>query len=122
VLVATEPAIQIWDLATGTPLGEAGRGDLALGTTIALGDGVFYVADWELDRVLRFSMAGELLGVFIEGLDNPISIDVGFDGALYVMDATGVNRYDAATGDHLARLVSREDRLIWPRSFTFVRD
>jgi len=39
-----------------------------------------------------------------------------------VLDATGMQRFDAETGDHLSQLVARDDRLLWPRAFTFVRE
>ncbi|MDQ3340179.1 MAG: hypothetical protein M4D80_33905 [Myxococcota bacterium] len=117
VLVATEPAVQIWDLASGTQLGEIGRGDLVLATSIAIHEDTIYVADWDRDAILAYP-GGRVIAY---GLRDPISIDF-FDGALYVLDATGLNRLDAETGEHLSQLVARDDRLIWPRSFTFVRD
>jgi hypothetical protein len=116
VLVATEPAVQIWDLATGTQLGELGRGDLVFATSITTRGETIYVADWERDAVMTFPDRR----VLISGLHDPINIEI-FDGDLYVLDATGVHRFDAETGDHLAQLVARDDRLQWPRAFTFVR-
>jgi DNA-binding beta-propeller fold protein YncE len=115
VLVATEPAIQIWDLASGTQIGELGRGDLSLATSIATDGTTIFVADWERDAIMRFPG-----GLLVEGLHDPISIDL-FDGDLYVLDATGVQRFDADTGEHLGTLVPRDDRLQYPRAFTFVR-
>ena len=117
VLVATEPAVQVWDLATGTQVGEFGRGDLVLATSIAVHDDTIYVADWDRDAILAYP-GGRVIAY---GLHDPISIDF-FDGALYVLDATGLNRIDAETGQHLSQLVARDDRLMWPRAFTFVRD
>ncbi|HLL21886.1 MAG TPA: hypothetical protein VK427_07135 [Kofleriaceae bacterium] len=116
VLVATEPAVQIWDLATGTQLGELGRGTLALATSIAIDGDTIYVADWERDQILTFP-GGRVL---VDGLTNPISIEL-IDGELYVLDATGMRRYDAETGERLARVFARDDRLRYPRAFTFVR-
>jgi len=117
VLVATEPAIQIWDLASGTQVGELGRGDLVLATSIATRGDTIYVADWERDQIVTFPDGR----VLVDGLRDPISIDI-FDGELYVLDATGMQRFDAETGDHLSQLVARDDRLLWPRAFTFVRE
>lgn len=118
-LVATEPAIQIWDVATGTQLGEAGRGHLALATSIARDDAYLYVADWELDQIVRFTADGTFVDVLVRDLVDPISIDL-HAGALVVLDATGVTTYDVDTGDRQAQLVARDDRLLYPRALTFV--
>ena len=116
VLVATEPAVQIWDLASGTQLGELGRGDLVLATSIAVHEETIYVADWDRDAILAYP-GGRVIAY---GLRDPISID--FEGGeLYVLDANGISRVDVETGEHLARLVARDDRLLYPRAFTFVR-
>ncbi|MBA3818259.1 MAG: hypothetical protein H0X17_05165 [Deltaproteobacteria bacterium] len=122
--IATDRAIQVWDIASGTQLPAlASTGELAMAVGIALDpDGVIHVADWERGRITRHAADGTDLGVLIDGLVNPISLDFGPDGALYVMDARGVHRHDARTGDHLALLVARDDRLLYPRSFTFVSD
>lgn len=116
VLVATEPAVQIWDLASGTQLGELGRGELDLATSIAVRGETIYVADWARDAILTFP-GGRVLA---DGLRDPISIDIEGDD-LYVLDATGMHRYDAETGDHLAHIVVRDEYLVAPRAFTFVR-
>ncbi|MDQ3368903.1 MAG: hypothetical protein M3680_26055 [Myxococcota bacterium] len=122
--IATDRAIQVWDIASGTQLPAiASTGELAMAVGIALDpDGVVHVADWERGRITRHATDGSALGVLIDGLVNPISLDFGPDGALYVMDARGVHRHDARTGDHLSLLVARDDRLLYPRSFTFVSD
>jgi len=122
--VATERAIQVWDVATGVQLETFGTPDeLALATSIAVGrDGVLVVADWERDRLVRYAADGVFLGELVGGIESPISVDVGPDGALYVLGAAGLHRLDATTGDHLALLVARDDRLQWPRGFTFVSD
>lgn len=116
VLVATEPAVQIWDLASGTQIGEMGRQDLVLATSLAMhGDNVL-VSDWDRDAIVELPTGR----IVVTGLRDPVSIDVVGDD-LYVLDANGLGRYDAETGDHLSQLVTRDDRLIWPRAFTFVR-
>jgi outer membrane protein assembly factor BamB len=116
VLVATEPAVQIWDLASGTQIGELGRGDLVLATSIATRGELVYVADWDRDCVMSFPDGR----VRVSGLHDPISIEI-IDDELYVLDATGMLRFDAETGKALGTLVPRADHLQWPRAFTFVR-
>lgn len=115
VLVVTEPAVQIWDLAAGVQIGELGRDQLALATSIALAGDTIYVADWERDQILTYP-GGHVL---VDGLTDPISIEVD-DGALYALDATGMTVFDAETGERRAQLVARGDRLQWPRGFLFV--
>jgi hypothetical protein len=117
VLVATEPAVQVWDLASGTQLGEFGRGDLVFATSIAVRGETTYVADWDRDCIMTFPDRR----VLVAGLRDPVSIDI-VDDELYVLDADGIHRFDAETGDHHSQLVARDDRLVWPRAFTFVRD
>ena len=117
VLVATEPAVQIWDLASGTQIGEMGREDLVLATSLAMRGDKVLVADWERNAIVELPTGR----IVVTGLHDPISIDV-FDDDLYVLDATGLHRFDAETGDHLSQLVARDDRLVSPRAFTFVRD
>ena len=116
-LVATESAIQVWDLASGTQIGEFGRRDLVLATSIATRGETIYVSDWDRDCIMTFPEGR----VLVSGLRDPISIDI-VDDDLYVLDATGLHRFDAETGEHLSQLVARDERLLWPRAFTFVRD
>lgn len=119
-LVATDPVIQIWDVASGMQLGEAGRGHLVLATSITANDDAIFVADWDLDQILEFSPDGHYRRVLIDDVRDPISIDL-HDGALVVLDARGIHTYDAQTGARRTALVPRDDRLLYPRSFTFVR-
>lgn len=118
-------AVQVWDLATGALLRHFGTIDeVATATSVALDhDGVLYVADGDLDRVVRFDPGtGALLDVFAAGFSRPISIDFGPDGAFYVLDAIGLHGFDA-TGARLGQLIAVGDgHLLRPRSFTFVAD
>lgn len=109
--VATETHVQIWDLASGTQVGEVGRGDLLFATSIALAGETAYVADWERDQIL------ELPGgrVVVDGLHDPIAIE-RIDGDLYILDADGLARFD---GEALSRSIA-PDHLQWPRAFTFL--
>lgn len=130
LFVATEShpelgsAIQVWDLATGTLARHFGSyAELAFAAGLALHDGVLYVCDWERGRVLRFDPAtGTSLGVLVdEGLLLPVELDVGPDGTLHVLDATGLHRFDRETGASLGRLVAVDGTvLVRPQGFTFV--
>lgn len=115
LLIATDAGVQVWDLASGTQLGSFGERDLARATSIALRGEVTYVADWDRDCIMTFPDAR----VFVAGLRDPISIDL-FGGVLYVLDATGMHRFDADTGEDLGLLLARDERLPWPRGFTFL--
>lgn len=116
-------AIQVWDLTTGTLLRHFGTYDqLASATGIAFADGMLYVADHERDQVMMFdAVTGGPRGALVtEGLVDPVSLDVGPDGALYIVDAAGVQRF--ADGE-LSRFISAGDGgLVAPRSATFVSD
>jgi sugar lactone lactonase YvrE len=115
VLVATESVIQVWDLASGTQLHEFGADHLAFATSIATDGETIYVADWELDRIVTFTTAGDYLGTLPNVVNDPISIDFGPDGELYVLDHDGLSRLG---GD---RLIESAGQLQYPRSFLFVR-
>ena len=96
-----------------------GRDELASATGIAVHDAIVYACDYQLDRVVRYDAAtGASLGILVE-LDQPISLDIGPDGELYVLDAGGVQRIDPETGAHRGRLVDTS-ALEYPRSFTFI--
>lgn len=112
VLVATDTAIQVWDLATGTRLGTFGERDLLRATSIAQREGVTYVADWDRDCIMTFPEGR----VLVAGLRDPINIDFHGD-ELYVLDATGIQRFDPETGEPLGVLVHRDEHLQWPRAF-----
>ena len=122
-------AVQVWDLATGTLLRHFGSyAELAAATGATLGpDGLLYLCDYERDQVLRYDpLTGALIDVLVPpgaGLLDPLSLDFGPDGALHVLDATGIHRVDPATGELLELLVAIGDgHLEGPRSFTFVTD
>lgn len=116
-------AIQVWDVDTGTLQRHFGTYDqLATATGIAFGDGFIYVADHERDQVVRFDAAtGGPRGVLVaDGLVDPVSLDVGPDGALYIVDATGVKRFHDGT---LSPFIAAGDgTLVQPRSVTFISD
>jgi sugar lactone lactonase YvrE len=122
-------AIQVWSLETGQLLRHFGsHAELAGATSATMGpDGLLYVCDFDRDQVLRFDpITGVHAGVFVPpggGLIDPLSLDFGPDGALYVLDAIGVHRLDPDTGDELSVLVRVGDgQLQGPRSFTFVTE
>jgi DNA-binding beta-propeller fold protein YncE len=129
LFVATEShpelgsAVQVWDTATGTLLRHfGGRAELAFASGLAFADGVLYVSDFERGTVTCFDPAtGRSLGVLVEGLHAPARLHLGPDGALYVLDATGLLRFDPTSGAPLGTLVDvGQGGLRRPLSFTFV--
>lgn len=115
-------AIQVWDVATGSLVRHFGTFDqLASATGIAFGNDRIYIADHERDQVVMFdAVTGGPRGVLIDhGLDAPVSLEVGPDGALYIVDATGVKRFDGQT---LSSFIALGAELRQPRSLTFVTD
>lgn len=133
VFVATDThpelgtAIQVWDLMTGQLVRHFGaRHELGVATGLALdADGILYACDEHAGRVLRFDAAtGASLGALVAPgvVVQPVSLDLGLDGALYVLDASGIHRFERATGELLSTLVAIDNtRLQRPRSFTFVK-
>ena len=120
-------AIQVWDVESGRMLRHFGMLDtIACASGLAFAsDGSLLVADEELGRVVRFDrQTGEPIEVLIDhGLDRPVSLDIGPDGALYVVDAKGVHRYAPYSGVFLSTFVAVDGAtLVAPRSFTFVSD
>jgi hypothetical protein len=115
VLVATDTAVQVWDLGSGTQLPGFGERDLQRATSIATRGDTVYVADWDRDCIMTFPEGR----VLVAGLRDPISIDF-FGDELYVLDANGVQRFDPETGEPLGTLVAHDDHMVWPRAFTFV--
>ncbi len=113
-------ALQVWDPETGTLRRDFGTYDqLASATGIAFGDGMIYVADHERDQIVQFDAdSGGPRGALVtEGLVAPISLDVGPDGALYIVDAEGVKRFE---GGALSMYIRAGDgHLVQPRSVTF---
>ena len=75
---------------------------------------------------MRFDpTTGAPAGTLIEAgvLVDPVSLGLGPDGALYVLDAAGLHRFDVETGAYLARVVAVADgQLARPRNFTFITD
>jgi outer membrane protein assembly factor BamB len=113
-------ALQVWDLATGTMRRDFGTYDqLASGTGIAFGDGMIYVADHERDQIVQFdAVTGGPRGALVtEGLVAPVSVDVGPDGALYIVDAEGVKRF--ADGALSTFIHAGDGHVVSPRSVTF---
>jgi streptogramin lyase len=120
-------AIQVWDLITGTLVRDFARYDeVAFAAGLALHDGMLYVSDFERGRVTRFDPAtGESLGVLVDetALSLPVDVEIGPDGALCVLDATGLHRFDRGTGKPLGRLISVADGILArPLGFTFVAE
>ncbi|MEO8703399.1 MAG: hypothetical protein ABI867_25355 [Kofleriaceae bacterium] len=127
VFVATEAhpelgsAIQVWDRTTGTLLRHFGS-ELAFASGIALADGVLYATDFERNTVTRFDPeTGQSLGILVADLHSPARVHVGPDGALYVLDSTGLLRFDRETGAFLGVFASVGDGVLQrPLGFTFV--
>lgn len=118
-------AIQVWDLATGTLVRHFGSHDeLAFASGLAFADDVLYVCDFERSRVTRFDpITGASLGVLVDEtqLTSPVRVDLGPDGALYVLDAIGLHRFDRDSGAYLGLFVSVADGILQrPLGFTFV--
>ncbi|MGE0549841.1 MAG: hypothetical protein AB7O24_16995 [Kofleriaceae bacterium] len=122
-------SIQVWDFASGVELRAFGPyAELAGATGMALGpDGLLYVCDYERSQIVRFDPAtGTFAGVLADasdGIDRPITLEHGLDGALYVLDAAGIHRMNPSTGEYLQTLVTVGDgHLVNPRSFTFITE
>ncbi|MEJ7597254.1 MAG: hypothetical protein WKG01_05025 [Kofleriaceae bacterium] len=114
-------AVQVWDVARGVLVRSfGGRDELASATGIAVAGGIAYVCDYQLDRVVRYDdVTGASLGTLDARLESPISLELGPDGALYVLDAAGIHRLDPETGADRGLLVDVTG-LEYPRSFTFI--
>jgi sugar lactone lactonase YvrE len=121
VSIALEAGLQAWDVDQRqlvdafAPEDEVGRA-----TAVAFdAEGDLYVADGMHGRVLRYDLASRALAevVIDEGLDQPVSLDLSTDGALYVADRLGVHRFDATSGAPLGNLADEVER---PRGVTVV--
>ncbi len=118
-------AIQVWNLTTGTLERHfAAYDEIAFASGLTLRDGVLLVSDFERGTIVRFDLAtGRSLGALVEGTLLPVEIDIGPDGALYVLDLKGLHRYDLATGAKLDQLIRVADGVLdRPLGFTFVVD
>jgi streptogramin lyase len=118
-------AIQVWDLATGALVRSFAPYDqVAFGSGLVLHDGVLYVSDLERGTITAFDpLTGASLGVVVaSGLFLPVEIDLGPDGALYVLDLEGLHRF-ALDGTPLGRFVDVADGVLErPLGFHFVVD
>jgi streptogramin lyase len=87
-------------------------------------DGIVHALDYDRGQVVRFDpITGGAIDVIATGFAAPVSLDLAPDGALCVLDAAGIHRLDATTGERLSTLVRADDgHLAGPRSFTFVAD
>ena len=117
--------IQSWDVSLGRPVGEfAPHGEVEDGTSVTvMPDETVIVADWFGNQVLRYDRhTGENIEVVLDasdGLEQPISVTVGGDETLYILDGAGVIRLDD-TGSK--RIVDgKHQGLDWARGITAVK-
>jgi sugar lactone lactonase YvrE len=117
-------AVQVWDRAAGTLVRHFGTYDeLAFASGLALHDGVLYVCDFERGRVLRFDPeSGLSLGVLVDtNLELPVELGIAPGGALYVLDANGVQVFDRETGSFQRTLIPVDGEILQrPLGFTIV--
>jgi hypothetical protein len=97
-----------FDGVTGAPLGVfASGGGLSGAGGMTFGpDGDLYVTSWATHSVLRFAaVTGSFKSEFVPagsgGIRNPIDLEFGEDGRLYVLGSGIIRRYDGATGAYI---------------------
>ena len=88
---------------------------------LVLPDGGLLVADWFGDRIALFTADGEPEGTFADetdGLDSPVALSLGPDGAVWSLDRRGVTRWGPLGP---VRVVdSAAAGLVWPRGLSVV--
>jgi hypothetical protein len=116
----TGSALQIWDVQTGALVRRFGGLDvIANATGIERVGDELYVTDYERGTLLRFDVTSEHAELLATGLAHPVSLELGLDGLLYVIDDAGIHRF-TIDGTYVSRVVARGADLVGPRSLTFV--
>jgi sugar lactone lactonase YvrE len=117
---STGMAMQVWNVELGDMVARFGTLDqLANATGIALVGNQLYVTDYERGTLVRFDSRCERADVLVDDLAHPISLELGPDGLLYVIDDAGIQRF-TIEGDRAGLVVPRGEYLVGPRSLTFV--
>ena len=82
------------------PVGEPYGSDVA-------SDGTVYVVDGQADRVARLSASGAMLGFLGPSFFNPYDVEVGSDGAAYLLQAGPAGRVRRIAPDGSVTTISR---------------
>jgi sugar lactone lactonase YvrE len=116
----TGTALQIWDVATGALVRRFGSLDqIANATGIErVGDHI-YVTDYERGTLLRFDANLAQPEILATGLAHPVSLELGLDELLYVIDDAGIHRFKL-DGDRISLVVARGVDLVGARSLSFI--
>lgn len=117
--VSTGSALQAWDLERGVLVDRFGGLDEVANATgiVAVGEDLF-VTDYERGTLLRVA-PDRSITVVTTGLVHPISVELGLDDSLYLIDDWGIQRFDQ-DGAFLQLLVPRSANLVGARSLTLV--
>jgi hypothetical protein len=111
--------LTVWDLARGELVRTLGERSA---TGLVEHDGALLVSDAARGAVVIVDPnSGAELGDFATGLDQPLGMERGPDGAIHVLDATALHRFDR-TGAPLPPVVevaTSRGLLVRPRAFTF---
>lgn len=112
--------VQVWNPDTRVLLASFGStGDLDEASALLFDKGgTLLVADAIGGRVVRFASDGRLLDVVSDELERPLSMALGLDGDLYLLDDRTVLRLDPSSGGLVASY-DLSDELIQPRDIAF---
>jgi sugar lactone lactonase YvrE len=110
--------VQIWNPQTETLLAAFGE-RLEEATALSFdGDGALLVADAIDRKILRFGGKSDAAEVVSDSFSRPLSMALGVDGDLYVLDDRSVVQLDPISGEERA-VFDLSDSLVQPRGVAF---